>query len=152
MIVGNPKNWPLWYKGFVIFAFSYGTSCAVLYSTSYTSSIPGLVQQFHISDTTGNLGLTTYLIGLALGSVVLAPLSEMYGRRPIYVVALGLFTLLVLPCALAPNIAAILATRFFGAFCASALISNAPGTINDIVDEKYRGLAFSIWSIGPMNG
>jgi MFS family permease len=32
------------------------------------------------------------------------------------------------------------------------MIANAPGTVNDIVDEQYRALAFSIWSIGPMNG
>jgi len=89
---------------------------------------------------------------MAVGSVILAPLSEMYGRRIVYLVALSLFVILVLPCALATNIEAILVTRFFGAFCASALISNAPGTINDIVTEKYRALAFSIWSIGPMNG
>jgi len=32
------------------------------------------------------------------------------------------------------------------------MISNAPGTVADIVTEEYRALAFSIWSIGPMNG
>lgn len=32
------------------------------------------------------------------------------------------------------------------------MIANAPGSVNDIVDEHYRALAFSIWSIGPMNG
>jgi MFS family permease len=32
------------------------------------------------------------------------------------------------------------------------MIANAPGTVNDIVDENYRAFAFSIWSIGPMNG
>lgn len=32
------------------------------------------------------------------------------------------------------------------------MISNAPGTVSDIVTEEYRALAFSIWSIGPMNG
>jgi len=32
------------------------------------------------------------------------------------------------------------------------MIANAPGTVNDIVDEQYRALAFSIWSIGPMSG
>ena len=85
---------------------------------------------------------------MATGSVVLAPLSEMYGRRPIYIAALGLFNFFVLPCALAKNIQTILISRFFGAFCAAAMISNAPGTINDIVDEEHRALAFSIWSIG----
>lgn len=65
---------------------------------------------------------------------------------------MGLFILFVLPCALAENIETILVVRFFGAFCAAAMISNAPGSVNDIVDEEHRALAFSIWSIGPMNG
>nr|POF01196.1 multidrug resistance protein 1 [Quercus suber] len=149
---GNPQNFSVWYKALILFIMSYGTTCVVLYSTSYTSAIPGLVDAFGISDNTGILGVTTYLIGMALGAVILAPLSEMYGRRPIYIVALFLFVMTVLPCALAHNIEAILVSRFFGAFCAAAMISNAPGSVNDIVDEEHRALAFSIWSIGPMNG
>ena len=149
---GNPMNWPLWYKGIVLAVMSYSTTTVVLYSTSYTSAIPGMKDAFGITDSEGILGMTTYLIGMAAGSVVLAPLSEMYGRRPIYIAALGLFIIFVLPCALAENIATILVVRFFGAFCAAAMISNAPGSVNDIVDEEHRALAFSIWSIGPMNG
>lgn len=148
----NPQNWPLWYKGVILAVMSYGTTCVVLYSTSYTSAIPGMMSAFRISDNVGILGVTTYLLGMATGAVILAPLSEMYGRRPIYIVALALFVISVIPCAVAKNIETILIFRFFGAFCAAAMISNAPGTVNDIVDEEYRALAFSIWSIGPMNG
>lgn len=111
-----------------------------------------MIEAFGISDNEGILGVTTYLIGMAVGSVILAPLSEMYGRRPIYVAALAGFVIFVVPCAVAENIATILIARFFAAFCAAAMISNAPGTVNDIVDEEHRALAFSIWSIGPMNG
>jgi MFS family permease len=32
------------------------------------------------------------------------------------------------------------------------MIANSPGTVADITTETYRALAFSIWSIGPMNG
>jgi hypothetical protein len=149
---GNPMTWPLWYKGFIIAIMSYATTAVVLYSTSYTSAIPGLIDDWGISRNTGILGVTTYLLGMACGSVVLAPLSEMYGRRPVYIIALGCFVIFVLPCALAKNIATILVFRFIGAFCAAAMISNAPGTVNDISDEEHRALAFSIWSIGPMNG
>ena len=149
---GDPQNWPLWYKGVILAVMSYSTTAVVLFSTSYTSAIPGMMKAWGISDSEGILGLTTYLGGMAVGSVILAPLSEMYGRRPIYVAALGCFILFVLPCALAENIVTILVVRFFGAFCAAAMISNAPGSVNDIVNEKYRALAFSIWSIGPMNG
>jgi MFS family permease len=93
---------------------------------------------FHVSsETIAVLGITTYLIGLAVGSVVLAPLSEMYGRRPIYIVAMALFAILTIPCALAQSLEAILVTRFFGAFCGSAMISNAPGSVNDIVSGMH---------------
>lgn len=147
----NPQNWSLLYKGLILFVMSYGTTCVVLYSTSYTSAIPGMQATFGISNNEGILGVTTYLIGMAVGAVILAPLSEMYGRRPIYIVALAMFVIFVIPCALAKNIETILIARFFGAFCASAMISNAPGTVNDIIDDEHRALAFSIWSIGPVN-
>lgn len=149
---GNPQNWSLFHKGLILLVLSYSTTAVVLFSTSYTSAIPGMEKSFGISDSEGILGVTTYLLGMAVGSVILAPLSEMYGRRPIYVAALGLFIVFVIPCAVAENIATILVARFFAAFCAAAMISNAPGTVNDIVDEEHRALAFSIWSIGPMNG
>ena len=60
------------------------------------------------------LGLTTYLFGLAFGCLALAPLSELYGRRPIYLVSLGIFALLILPCAMPSSLAEIIVVRFFG--------------------------------------
>ncbi len=127
--------------------------CRVLYSTSYTSAVPEMMSEFKIPDeTVATLGLTTYLLGLAVGCVILAPLSEMYGRKPVYVGSMLVFTLLVLPCALATSLEMILVVRFFGALAGVVMIANAPGTVSDIVDNENRALAFSIWSIGPFNG
>ena len=92
------------------------------------------------------------VIGIAIGSVVLAPLSEMYGRRPIYIASLLLFTVLVIPCGLATSLPEVVIVRFFGALAGSAMVANSPGTDSDIVNDEYRALAFSIWSIGPFNG
>lgn len=130
-----------------------GPATSVLYSSAYASGIPGMMVDLHVtSEPIAILGLTTYLFGLAVGSVILAPLSEMYGRRPIYLVAMSFFVILVLPCALADNIATILVVRFLVAVAGSALVANAPGTVHDISAEEYRAMNFSIWSIGPMNG
>ncbi|KAF8860646.1 MFS general substrate transporter [Acephala macrosclerotiorum] len=149
----DPKNWPLWYRGMLIGAVSYSTWTVVLYSTSYTSSMPGMMKEFNeTSEPITTLGVTTYLLGLAVGSLILAPLSEIYGRRPIYIGSLAFYTLLVLPCALATSLPEVLIVRFFGAVAGSAMIANAPGTVSDIVTEQYRALAFSVWSIAPMNG
>jgi multidrug resistance protein len=149
----NPQDWPLAKKALVIFFMSFSTLVVVMYSTSYTSGIPGMMRTFGIeSKTLVVLGITTYLAGLAVGSLILAPLSEMYGRRPVYLIAVAAFTVLIIPCALSNNLAQILVMRFFGAIAGAAMISNAPGTVSDIVSDDYRALAFSIWSLGPMNG
>jgi multidrug resistance protein len=149
----NPQDWPMAKKAMVIFFMSFSTLVVVMYSTSYTSGIPGMMRTFGIkSKTLVVLGITTYLCGLAMGSLILAPLSEMYGRRPVYLIAVAAFTILIIPCALSNNLAQILVMRFFGAIAGAAMISNAPGTVSDITSDDYRALAFSIWSLGPMNG
>lgn len=149
----NPRNWPLWYRSCVIGIISFSTWAVVLYSTSYTSAMPGMMHEFGITnEPLTTMGITFYLLGLAVGSMVLAPASEIYGRRPVYCVALLLFTITVIPCALATSLAQVLGLRFLSALCGAAMIANAPGSVSDIVDEEHRALAFSIWSIGPMNG
>ncbi|KAJ5638152.1 hypothetical protein N7490_008031 [Penicillium lividum] len=119
----------------------------------YTSGIDGIKQTFHISsDIVVLLGLTTNLFGLAIGSVVLSSLSEIYGRRLVYLFSVTLFAIMILPVALAKNIEAVLISRFFGGFFGGAWIASAPGSVTDVTDDKYRALALSCWSLGTMNG
>lgn len=129
------------------------TDSSVLYSTSYTSGIYALQEEFNVSsEAVVTLGVTTYLLGLAVGSLILAPISETYGRKPVYAIAMIIFSLLVIPCARATSMVEIIVIRFFGAIAGSSMIANAPGTVGDIVSDEHRALAFSIWSIGPLNG
>lgn len=110
----NPMNWSLPYRMWVIFTVSFSTWVIVLYSTSYTAAMPGLIAEFHSETTIVTLGVTTYLLGLAVGSLVFAPMSELYGRRPVYLICQTISALLILPCALATSLEEILIVRFFG--------------------------------------
>ncbi|QMW46701.1 hypothetical protein G4B11_010156 [Aspergillus flavus] len=148
----NPRLWPLWYKSVSIVTMSLGATVVSLFSTLYTSGIPGLEDEFHISKIIGLLGVFTYLLGMGLGTIITAPLSEVVGRRPVYLVSMTIFLLLIIPSALARNIEAILISRFFGGLFGSAIMGNSPASVNDIVSDQHRALAFSIWSIGPTNG
>lgn len=111
----DPRNWPMWYRGVIIGTVSFATWVVVLYSTSYTSSMPGMMEEFGISsEPVATLGVTVYLLGLASGSLLLAPLSEIYGRRIVYIGSMAFFTLMVLPCALGHSLAQVLVVRYFG--------------------------------------
>lgn len=48
----NPQDWPMWRKALVIFFMSYSTLVVVMYSTSYTSGIPGMMATFGIKSKT----------------------------------------------------------------------------------------------------
>ncbi|KAK1994322.1 major facilitator superfamily transporter [Colletotrichum falcatum] len=148
----NPKNWPLWYRTWTIFVVSLSTWVIVLYSTSYTASIPGLVEEFHSTQVVTTLGVTTYLLGLAAGSLIVAPMSELYGRQYVYLGCFTISSLLIIPCGLAKSLTTLIVVRFFGALFGAALIANSPGTVVDISDEEYRALAMSFYSIAPLNG
>ncbi|CAG8134564.1 unnamed protein product [Penicillium olsonii] len=148
----NPKNWSLGYKAMGILFLSWNTLIVVLYSTSYTSGTALIAEEFGQNETIVTLGLTFYLIGLAIGSMFMAPLSEVYGRKPVCVICLAVFTVLIIPCALAKSVTTLIVVRFIGAFFGSVMISTAPGMVADLVDDEHRALAISIWSIGPLNG
>lgn len=127
----NPMNWTLAYKSLVIAIVSYNTwvvyvvtvlphdpvltdRSSIYASTSFLSGMPGMKQTFHVQqDELITLGVTVYLLGLAAGCLVLAPMSEVYGRRPIFLSSMFCFTLLTLPCALASSLKGILTVRFF---------------------------------------
>lgn len=110
----NPKNWPLWYQVWVLFVISISCWIIVLFSTSYTASIPGLMEEYGTSKTYTTLGVTTYLLGLATGCLVVAPLSELYGRQPVYLVCMLCSTIMIIPCGLANSLEQQFACRFVG--------------------------------------
>ena len=57
----NPRNWPMWYKGFTIFSISWSTWCIVVYSTSYTTGLGQMQHDFDVSsEPLVTLGVTTY--------------------------------------------------------------------------------------------
>lgn len=148
----NPMDWPLWYRCWCIFCVSFATWTATLYSTSYTSSTPGLINDFDSSTTIVTLGMTTYLLGLAAGTLVFAPLSELYGRRPLYIVCLALWAVLIVPCGLAQSLTTIIVVRFFGAFFGAVMISNAPGTVVDVSNPDYLARGMCLYCMAPLNG
>lgn len=108
----NPKNWSTWYRGWTMATVAFSAWVVVLYSTSYTSSVPGLMIELGASKTVSTAGMATYLFGLAMGSLVMAPLSELYGRRIVYILCLTVWALTIIPCGLATSLATILAVRF----------------------------------------
>jgi len=95
------------------------TATIAFCSSIHTAAISNIAEDLGCSRTIATLGVSTFLLGFASGPLIFAPLSEVYGRNPVYRTTLALFVLFNLGCALSPNIAALLVFRFLCGFFGS---------------------------------
>ncbi|KAA8909982.1 major facilitator superfamily domain-containing protein [Sphaerosporella brunnea] len=121
-------------------------------SSVYTSTYSQIRREFHIPQLEAVAGLSLFVVGLGIGPMILAPLSEFYGRRPIYLVSFTAFTLLLLPCALAPNIAVLIVFRFLTGMAGSAFLSVAGGTVGDMFSGVELGAPMMVYTASPFIG
>ncbi|KAK6502816.1 hypothetical protein TWF481_007861 [Arthrobotrys musiformis] len=149
----NPLNWSTKYRYFCLITMALQTLVVVFYSSSYISGAPGMMRDFGVENKTiVVLGITTYLLGLAFAPLILAPLSEMYGRRKLYAICMAVFIVLSIPLCLAKNMPTIIAVRFLAACAGAVTLANGPGTLADIFKPEDRSTAFAVFAIAPMNG
>ena len=133
---------------------------------------PGIMQIAQDLGTSPNtvVGATTgFVVFLGLGPLLLAPLSETFGRRKLYLVCFTIFTILQIPTALSPNVAALIAIRTISGFFGSRTsilsliqqslniylgvgIANGGGTISDMFDPGERAGIFGWYLLGPLLG
>jgi DHA1 family multidrug resistance protein-like MFS transporter len=113
---------------------SASLNSSVLIALFSTASIPGIIDKFHVSQSTATLGLSLYVIGYGTGPIIFSPLSEIpsIGRRPIYIITLFIFIALQVPTLYANNIHTLLAMRFFAGFFGSPALATGGATIQDM--------------------
>jgi len=124
------------------------------FASSVTVPASPLIQQaFSISREAAILPLTLYTLGLAIGPLFIAPLSETLGRRPIYIGTLTVFLAFIAASGAANNFATFLVCRFIAGFAGSAGLAMGGGTVADIwALEKAGGSAALFFILGPFLG
>lgn len=81
-----------------------------------------------------------------------APLSEMYGRKPVYVVTLFVALIFEIPCAVAKNTATLMVCRAIDGIAFSAPMTLVGGTLADLWKNEERGVPMAAFSAAPFIG
>lgn len=104
------------------------------------------------NETLGAFITSVYLLGYSLGPLLIAPLSEIYGRAIVYNFCNTIFLIFTVACALANNVGALIVFRLFAGIGASCPLTLGAGTIADMIPMEKRGLAMACWIMGPIIG
>lgn len=98
------------------------------------------------------LGLSLFVLGIGCGPLFFSPLSEFFGRRPIYLIAWILYVIWTIPQAVANNIATILVARFLAAFSGGTFLAVAGGTVGDLFSKDELQYPMAIFTVSPFIG
>lgn len=109
------------------------------------------MRDFHNND--GSLEsfvLSVYVIGYAVGSLVVAPLSELYGRVLIYHITNVVFLGCTVGCAMSQNVGMLIAFRFLSGVFGVGPLAIGGGTISDLIASDALGLPMALWGQGSL--
>ncbi|KAL4868440.1 hypothetical protein BDV12DRAFT_103220 [Aspergillus spectabilis] len=149
----HPQNFPDSRKFTLLALVSLVTFISPLASSMFSPALRDLSDDFGVTNQTLlSFSVSIYLLGYTFGPMLLAPLSEIYGRRIVLSGANWFFVVWQIGCALAPDIASLIVFRFFAGIGGSGCITLGAGVIADLFPVTQRGLATSIWSMGPLLG
>lgn len=137
-------------KLFILILLGMLTAFGPFVTDMYLPSLPVMGEYFNTSSSMVQLGLTTSMIGLAVGQIFFGPLSDRYGRRIPLQVAMWLFIVSTVFCLFAQNIQQFVAFRLIQG------IAGAGGIViaRSIATDKFSGrdLAKMLAIIGAING
>ncbi|TVY15307.1 Efflux pump radE [Lachnellula arida] len=149
----KPMNWSSAKKIGAIAMVSLITMLSPLASTIIAPSTPQVMKAFNsTNETLGSFITSVYLLGYCFGPLVIAPVSEIYGRSITYNVCNTIFLIFSIACAVADSEGSLIVFRLFCGIAASCPLTLGAGTIADMVPLERRGMAMAFWIMGPLLG
>ncbi|KAI1877170.1 uncharacterized protein JN550_001242 [Neoarthrinium moseri] len=129
------------------------TLMAPLSSSILSPAIKYYTAEFgETNATVAAMPVSIFLLGFAVGPLFLAPMSEIFGRKIVLILANSFFCCMEIGCALPPNLGSLVAFRFLAGVGGSVNLTIGGGIIADLFPIEERGFAMSIWTIGPTIG
>lgn len=96
--------------------------------------------------------VSIYVLGFAVGPLFVAPLSEVYGRKWVYLISSALFLIFTVACAVSSSLPMLIVFRFLAGCVGSTPTTLGGATIGDMFPKEKRGGAMALWGMGPQLG
>lgn len=114
----------------------------------YLPSLPGMAIALNVDYAAVQFTLSVYLAAVALGQLVIGPISDRYGRRPVLLGGLVMFVIGSVVCMLAPNIGVLNVGRVIQALGGCAGIALSRAIVRDMYDRTQAASMIAYVTMG----
>ncbi|KAL0940298.1 MFS multidrug transporter [Colletotrichum truncatum] len=147
-----PQAWSQQRKLLSLFLLCTTTAFASVAASSYAPAKEAMATEWGVSQLAVLVGITTFTIGFALTPMLLAPISEVWGRKMVFTATGTLFVICQICSAVTRSYPGMLVARFFAGVGSSTYSSMIGGTISDIYGSHERNTPMAIFSGGALFG
>ena len=137
-------------RSFVFLALGLLTAFGPYVTDLYLPALPGQAAYFGTTPSMVQLGLTASMLGLACGQLVVGPLSDRFGRKPMLLASLPAFSLVTAAAVFSPTIETFVLLRFAQGAAGSAGIVLSRSIAADLYSG--RELISAMGTIGAVQG
>jgi EmrB/QacA subfamily drug resistance transporter len=145
-----------WGRPRVVFAVvSIGLFMASIDQTIVATALPAIERDLRAPINWSGWTISVYALGQVIAMPMAGKISDMYGRKKVYMIAAAVFTLSSLACGFATNMALLLLPRFIQALGGGAFMPSATGIVADHFGrnrDRAVGMITSILPVGGMIG
>ncbi len=102
----------------------------------YLPALPAIKQSLHTSNELMQLSMTAWFLGGSLFHLLIGPISDRVGRRPVIFVSGIIFIASSICCAVADSVEALLIARFFQGTTVSAVAVAGYASVHELLDDE----------------
>lgn len=121
---------------------------------TYLPSFPTIVKDFDTTASLVQISLTSCLLGLGLGQLVIGPMSDVKGRRKPLLLFITLYLLASITCSFAPNIYFLIIARLVQGFAAAGGLVISRAIVRDLYSgrelTKFFTMMVLVGNLGPI--
>ncbi len=151
---GGRKKW------WVLTVISFSLFMILLDVTIVNIALPAIMRDFNADLASIEWIMNVYVLVFAALLLTLGKLGDLFGRKRLFGIGLGIFTIASLGCSVAPNLPILLVGRGIQAIGGAAMMPATLSILNVEFDKSQRGLALGIWgavagaanALGPIIG
>ncbi|KAK1461294.1 hypothetical protein CMEL01_14930 [Colletotrichum melonis] len=148
----SPFAWPLRKKITVLFGTFFASTLAAYSAGAYAMAAAPLVEKWRLTNTQFNLGITLFVLGFGFAPMILALISEIYGRYWVFVGSGAVFFLGTLGCAVTQSFPGMLVSRLITGNGASVFATLTGGVVGDVFHKENRNTPMALYSLTIMIG
>lgn len=135
---GTAIRWPL------LLVLASLAAVAPVATDLYLPGFPAMGDDLGADASGVQLTLTSFLVGLAFGQLVMGPLSDRFGRRTPLLVSAGICVVAGVVCATAPSLAVLVVARLVQGFAGAGGMVIGRAVIADVVTGQAAARAFTL--------